>query len=204
MWSEASRQMLNADVNGVSRPVIVRYESVPSVTIVVSTFAAGSMIVVPYALRFPFNVVVPVTVSALLTVVVPEPAPIDSVVAAPNAFIVVAFVLKIEAVVVLVVISALVGPLTARSPVAMTLLSSVIVPPPPPMLTVVAAPPIERVVTVELKRLPPVWVVVMSPPFTTMSLPKVAIPVPKKLNTGFVDALPKEIASRVFVVFTLM
>src|SRR5690606_733795 len=56
------------------------------------------------------------TTVELLIVAVPVDAPRFNVVAAPKALTVVAVELNIEAVVVVVVISALVAPLTARSP----------------------------------------------------------------------------------------
>jgi len=75
-------------------------------------FEVVRLVLVKVLLKVP----APVTVKALLTVVVPVEAPTLSVVAAPPRERVVTVVLKRVPVVVVEVISALVAPLTARSP----------------------------------------------------------------------------------------
>jgi hypothetical protein len=119
--------------------------------------------------------VVPVIVGMPI-VSVPVAAPTAIVVAAPNAFTVVALVLKTVAVpVAVVVISA---PLTARSPVTTVLaLLIVAVPVAAPILTVVPAPAKFTVVAVALTKLNVVAVVVMSPPLTAKSPVSVTSPV---------------------------
>ncbi len=97
------------------RPETIRNESL-SVVKVMSLVELGIKATGPLAVKVSPEVIV----RLLLTVVVPELAPIAIVVAAPPMFKVVAVVLKSEAVEVVVVMSAEVGPLTARSPEAVT------------------------------------------------------------------------------------
>ena len=105
---------------------------------------------------------------ALLIVVVPVAAPIETVVPAPAIFTVVAFVLNNVAVpVAVVVISA---PFTAKSPVTTVLaLRIVVVPVTAPIVIAVPAPNKLPVVAVVLIRLNVVWLVVISPPRTSRS-----------------------------------
>src|SRR6185437_10454630 len=99
--------------------------------------------------------------------------------------------LKSVAVVLVDVISADVGPLTAKSPLITPLLLIVVVPDALPIVTAVAAPPIFNPVALVLKReAVPVTLVERTPVDAEISPPNVATPAPKKEKVGLVDALP--------------
>ena len=100
----------------VVSPVTMRFESA-SVAMVTSLVESGLKLEAPLAVK----VSPVVTVRLLLTVVVPEFAPKLRAVAAPPTFKVVTVELNKEAVVVVEVISADPAPLTAKSPLAVTL-----------------------------------------------------------------------------------
>ena len=127
---EASRQSVDPAVPGVVKPFKVR-KLVPVVLITTPLAPVGVKVDSPLAANAPLAVVVPVTVAApktarsLFTVVVPVPAPIPMVVAAPPMLRVVAFVLKTFAVVAVVVTE---PPLSARFPEEVMLPVSVEVP----------------------------------------------------------------------------
>jgi len=98
-----------------------------------SIFLSSTVIVVALIVSVvPLTVNVPVTTKLLLTVVVPEPAPMLTVVAAPPMFRVVALVLNNVAVPVPVVVIS--EPLTARSPASVKL-------PVPVRLAIFVVPP---------------------------------------------------------------
>ena len=99
----------------VLRPETIKLESL-SVAMVTSLVEFGVKVEAPLAL----NASPVLTVNPLLKVAVPPVAPIAIVVAAPPILSVVTLLLKREAVFVVDVISALVGPLTAKSPPAVT------------------------------------------------------------------------------------
>jgi hypothetical protein len=84
----------------------------------------------PLAVRVLFAVSTPVAVSALLTVVVPDVAPRERVVAALPIERLVTLLLKIVPVPVVEVISALTAPFTATSPVTTAFPPKVVVPVP--------------------------------------------------------------------------
>jgi len=136
--------------------------------------------------------VAPRIVRALLTVVMPVPAPILRTVAAPPIFKVATPELNREAVLVVEVISAEVGPLTAKSPPTSKLLLIEVEPVPEPMLIDEALPAILTLVVPVLNRLADEAPVSMVPPLTTRLPPNVPVPVPKNEKLGLVVVLPKD------------
>ena len=156
-----------------------------------------------FAVSVPLAIAAPVIVRPLFTVVVPEEAPRESVVAALPIERLVTPELNIVPVAVVVVISALDAPFTARSPVTTVLLLIVVVPVDAPNETAVAAPPILRVVAFALNMLAVAFVVVISPPLTAMLPPYVVRPVPRNVNVGFVVVFPNETFSEPSVVLML-
>jgi len=127
---EPSTHRAEPAVPGVVKPFNVR-KLVPVVLITTPLAPVGVKVDSALAANAPLAVVVPVTVAApktarsLFTVVVPVPAPIPMVVAAPPMLRVVAFVLKTFAVVAVVVTE---PPLSARFPEEVMLPVSVEVP----------------------------------------------------------------------------
>ena len=95
IWSTALRVMSDP------APVVCRVSELPSMVI---ASPPSPSVITPLASKVPLAVRVPVAVKALLTVVVPVPAPIERVVAAPAKLTVVAVVLTSEKVVEPVVI----------------------------------------------------------------------------------------------------
>ena len=166
----------------------------PSVTIVTSSVPVGCNVTPALAVNDPLAIVASPIVSPLFIVVSPPVSPMVIVFAAPPIANVSTLVLKILAVLVVEVISADVGPLTARSPEITPLLLIVVVPDDAPIETVVAFVARLSAVRVASVKISPVTaVVVIAPPLTARSPPNVVVPVPRNSYAGFVVVLPNVI-----------